>query len=69
MLFNMTNTQEKIEKKFVDNEVLSLKTIMEGNKVTGFEVVYKGLTKKFDVKRFNMLEAWKKVEVWLKDIR
>lgn len=48
---------------------LSLTTKAENNRITSFEVRYAGKIKEFPVRgKFNILEAWRKTEEWIKTL-
>lgn len=59
----------KKDKPFVNTDILTITTRVSAYKIVGFDVTYKGVAKSFDVKKFNILEAWKLVELWLKDVK
>ena len=59
-------TTIKVERPFHDDGVLFLKVIKgDLQRIEQFEVRYKDQSKIFNVTDFNVLQAWKTMEVWL----
>lgn len=56
-------------KSFVNNGTVTITTIEVNGKITSFNVIKNGEEKKFPVSNFNILDAWKQVEVYLSDVR
>lgn len=56
-------------KPFIDDGTLKLVTVEKEGRIEEFVVTYKGTTKNFPVKKFNILEAWKQVEKFLADLK
>ena len=51
---------------FVDSPELKLSTDTDGaNRITCFNITYRGKTEKFPVKNFNIFEAWTKLEAFV----
>ena len=56
------------DKPFVKTDKLCITATAVDGKYKEFKVVYKGVTKTFPVKNYNILAAWKQVENYTKDI-
>lgn len=56
-------------KPFIDNGILKLIVREEDGRFVEFIVMYKGQEKRFPVKNFKILDAWKQVERFVEDLK